>query len=482
MEAPTCARPDAGTRSRRIPKLGRHRASGQWRVVLDARSYYLGIDRTEARKRYDALIAQWLPTRSLPAAAAVAVAPTVLKVGDVAAKFTDAHKTYFCDPDGKPTGELDNFDRAFEPLLDLYGKLPAEQFSPKRLKEVQAAMVARGWCRSSVNHNLRRVKRLFKWATGEELVPASVYHGLQAVDGLRRHRSAAPEPDPVEPVPEKAYLAALPHLRPMVRAMVELQYLTGMRVSEVRRMHTGEVDRSGAVWLYRPLHHKTSHFGRSRAVALGPKAQAVLTPWLKLDPEAPIFSPKLSERERRKRRREARKTRVQPSQVLRNELRAATADARKRPPGDVYNVQGYRCAIRRACKKAGVEEWAPARLRHNAAERIRREFGVEVARCYLGHADIRTTQLYSSMDEAKAMEGEDAIRSKFPRSTFYRQRKQLAGAGVAWQRTDTADAAGAPDPMEGLTLRRSDPRRCGETIEEARAMVAAAARSKPEGD
>ena len=79
MEAPTCARPDAGTRARRIPKLGRHRASGQWRVDLNERSYYLGIDRHEARQRYDALIAQWLPTRSLPAAGAVAVGPVVLK-------------------------------------------------------------------------------------------------------------------------------------------------------------------------------------------------------------------------------------------------------------------------------------------------------------------------------------------------------------------------------------------------------------------
>src|SRR5262245_36297716 len=106
-------------------------------------------------------------------------------------------------------------------------------------------MVQRGWCRNTVNQQVRRVKRLFKWATGEELVPGSVYHAHRAVDGLRRFRSAAPEPDPVVPVPEGDYAATLPHLSPTVRAMVELQYRTGIRGSEMRTMRTGEVDLAG---------------------------------------------------------------------------------------------------------------------------------------------------------------------------------------------------------------------------------------------
>jgi len=400
MEARTLAASPA--RSTRIPQLGRHSASGQWRVVLNGRDHYLGTDLHEARKRYDALLSQWLPTRSLSSVGPAE--PRVLRVGDVVAKFLDAHRTYFVGPDRQPTGELNNFERAFGPLLELFGRLPADQFSPRRLKDVQAAMVARGWCRPTINHNVRRVRRLFKWASGEELVPASLYHGLLAVDGLRRFRTAATEPDPVEPVPESDYRATLPHLPAMVRAMVELQYLTGMRVSEVRCMRTGEIDLSGSVWLYRPRRHKTQHFGRERVVAIGPRAQAVLRPWLRLHGETPIFSPQEGERRRARGRRERRKTPVQPSQVARNEQRAAASDARARAPGNVYDIAAYRCAIRRACTKAGVDPWAPARLRHNAAERVRREFGVEVARCYLGHADIRTTQLYSAMDQAKAID------------------------------------------------------------------------------
>ena len=40
------------------------------------------------------------------------------------------------------------------------------------------------------------------------------------------------------------------------------------------------LDRSGPVWVYTPRRHKTLHHGHTREIYLGPKAQAVLTPWL----------------------------------------------------------------------------------------------------------------------------------------------------------------------------------------------------------
>lgn len=394
-------------RARKIPKLGIHAATGQARVVIEGRTLYLGRAGREANERYRKLIATWLATGQLPdggGAAARVDGAGPRTVEDLAARFLEAHDGYYRSPTGERTKELRNFVDAFRPLLARFGKLPADQFSPRRLKEVQEAMVANGWARPTINKHLSRVKHLFKWSTSEELIPAGVYHGLQAVDGLKRHRTTAPEPEPVEPVPERAYEATLPHLPPMVRAMVELQYLTGMRVSEVRLMRTGQIDRSGAVWRYVPKEHKTAWCGKSRVVPIGPKAQAILTPWLKLAPEAPLFSPELSLRQQRRAARKARKTRVQPSQLARAAAADAATELRQRPPGAVYTVAAYRRAITRACDRAGVEPWAPARLRHNAAERIRRADGVETARCYLGHSNIRTTQLYSSMDEAKALD------------------------------------------------------------------------------
>jgi II/X family phage/plasmid replication protein len=81
-----------------------------------------------------------------------------------------------------------------------------------------------------------------------------------------------------------------------------------------------------------------------------------------------------------------------------------------------------------------------------------------------------------------SLQGEDATREKYARSSYYRNRKLLVDAGVAWLRTDTPDAAGTPDVLAGLTLRRDDPRRCRETLDEARAMLEAAGPRSSEGD
>jgi integrase len=60
--------------------------------------------------------------------------------------------------------------------------------------------------------------------------------------------------------------------------MVEVQALTGMRPGEVWCMTTGQIDRSGDVWLYIPTRHKTVDLGRDRVIPLGPRAQEVLKP------------------------------------------------------------------------------------------------------------------------------------------------------------------------------------------------------------
>ncbi len=387
----------------RVPKLGVHKATGQSRVVIEGRTYYLGKPGPEATARYRALLATYLRDGAPPPTAREA-APAKLLVGDLVASFLEAHATYYVGPDGRQTGELSNYVEAFGVLLGCAATQPASDFSPRWFSGLQNAMVAKGWSRSHINDQVRRCKRLFKWGVRQELVPPSVYHGSLAVEGLKRFRTPAPETPPVLAVPQGVLDAALPHLPRMISAMVRLQILTGMRVGELLRMRGGEVARSGAVWIYRPSQHKTLHVGRDRAIAIGPEGQAVLSPWLVLDPKVVIFSAERSEELRAGERRALRKTRVQPSQVARAELAKRRVGRRERAPGEVYTVAGYRRAIDRACKAGGVESFAPARLRHNAAERVRKAFGVEVARCVLGHADVRTTELYSSLDIGKAIE------------------------------------------------------------------------------
>jgi integrase len=104
-------------------------------------------------------------------------------------------------------------------------------------------------------------------------------------------------------VPEAWVDAVLPFVSMQVRAMIELQLFSGARPGEVCAMRTCDLDTSGRVWIYRPGFHKTEHLGRRREIYLGPRAQEVLNPWLRLDTQAYLFQPIEAEDHRRGERR-----------------------------------------------------------------------------------------------------------------------------------------------------------------------------------
>jgi integrase len=179
--------------------------------------------------------------------------------------------------------------------------------------------------------------------------------------------------------------------------MIEVQRLTGMRPGEVCRMRTCDLDTSGNVWVYTPADHKMLHRDRERIVYIGPRAQAVLRPWLKTDLGAYLFSPAEARAERYAAMRKMRKTPVQPSQRDRRKVGA------KRRPGEHYTTRTYHNAVMNACRKAGVPHWHPNQLRHNAATRLRKEFGLDVARVILGHSSPVVTEVYAEVDRDKAI-------------------------------------------------------------------------------
>jgi len=65
--------------------------------------------------------------------------------------------------------------------------------------------------------------------------------------------------------------ATMAHLCDVVKDMIRLQLLTGMRPSEVCAIKPADVDRSADVWEYRPGGHQTEHHGRERIVFIGPE-------------------------------------------------------------------------------------------------------------------------------------------------------------------------------------------------------------------
>lgn len=341
--------------SDRVPSLCRHKSAGQGYVTLNGQEHYLGTWPGSRRRpppqvqaAYDALIARWLAHgKRLPGDTAADDGPTV---NDVLLAWDKHAEGCYRPTKGKVSTELACVRDALKIVKALFGRTPAAEFGPKKLKAVRQKMLEKGWCRGYVNHQVDRVRRVFKWAVAEELVPGEVHHALQAVAGVRRGVPGVRESEPVRPVPEAFVEAAKPFLPPPVRAMVELQLLTGMRPGEACAMRAADIDAAGRVWVYRPATHRTAHHGHTREVYLGPRAQEVLKPWLRTDLEAYLFSPAEAEAKRDAGRRKTRKTPLWPSHV-----RAQARKRKRRPrraPGSRYDVAAYRRAIKRACDRA----------------------------------------------------------------------------------------------------------------------------------
>jgi integrase len=402
-----------------VPKYRHHKGSGQAFVQVKGKRHYLGVYGTpDSKQRYARFVAELSASPAVQLPVVPAASPASLTVVELADAYHEFCKGYYRKKDGTPSGWLDHIQLVLDKhLAELYGRTPAADFGPKAFKAIRQRLVDAGNSRPYVNKLMPIVTRCFKWGAAEELIPASVYHGLTAVEGLKKGRTTAREPAPVLPVELSLVDATLPYLPPIVADMVRFQRLTGCRPGEVCQLRPMNLDRSGEVWTYRPASHKTEHHdnGRERVIFIGPQAQAVLLPYLQREPAAHCFSAAESESKRHVEMRARRKSNLTPSQ--RNRRKAHPMRRAK----DSYTKDSYARAIRRAVDKANqailadAEEfqidnpallsyWAPNRLRHSAGTAVRKQFGLEAAQVILGHAKADVTQVYAERDSALAVE------------------------------------------------------------------------------
>jgi integrase len=391
------------------PRYRLHRPTGQAVVTLDGHDNYLGrYGSSGSHTKYERLIKVWRKRRDQALSAPPAGDPPPLvpeepTVNAIALAYIHHAKRYYRpSPEGEQK-EVGCIRDALKIVRRLHGRNLATDFGPKALKGVRKAMLAKGWSRSYTNHQVDRIRRMFRWATEEELISATVYHALRAVRGLRKGLPGVREAKKVRPVRPSVVKQVLAHLQPMVRAMILFQYHTGCRPSEVCRLRPRQVTRTGEVWVYRPSRHKTAHHGKKRKIYIGPRAQKVLEPWLEgAPPDDFVFSPIRAEAMRQAERRAARTTPLWPSHLAR--LEEKRKEAPKRPKRKRYDTASYRRAIKRACKAAKAPAWSPNQLRHTAATRIRKEHGIEVARIILGHSTAFTTEIYAEVDRKRAVQ------------------------------------------------------------------------------
>jgi integrase len=248
-------------------------------------------------------------------------------------------------------------------------------------------MVAAKRARKSINKDVHRIKRMFRWAVEEELLHPDVYQKLRCVAALAKGKTTARESIKLPPVPDEHVAAVLPHLPPPVASMVQLQLLIGSRPQEVMELRPCDLTEGDGVWYYTPSVHKTEHLDREKCIVLGPKAIAVLRPFLDRDPEAYCFSPAESVTWRHARWRK----------------RDSKAEAGGMKPEEYVNAKytrhSYRVAVQRACRKAKIPVWSPRQLRHTRASQIRAATGtLEAAKAVLGHTDTRVTEFYAARD------------------------------------------------------------------------------------
>ncbi|MBN9524286.1 tyrosine-type recombinase/integrase [bacterium] len=412
-----------------LPSYLPHKQSGRaravWTDTTGGRHFRLlpgPFDSAESRAAFARLVLELdvAPTAAPPS-------PDGITVAELLLAFMEHADCHYRDPEGKPTSEVYHLRLVVRAVRELYADLPVAEFGPLALKAARQRWVRDGRSRTECNRRTSAVKRILKWGVSEELVPAAVYQAVATVTGLQRGRTEAPERPPVVPVEAAAVEATLPHLNRHVRGLVEFQRLTGCRPGEACRVRRCDLDMSGDVWVYRPVYHKGSWRGKARAVAVGPRAQALLREFFTPALDDYLFSPRRAVEEHNAARTAARKTKRWASHVAYNAARRKAKP--KRGPKERYARVSYRQAVDRACDRAfpptgdlsrlpkesarkwwarlseeergrvkawrDAHRWHPNQLRHAHGTEVRRRYGLEAAQVALGHEHADVTQVYA---------------------------------------------------------------------------------------
>jgi integrase len=394
-----------GRRKNTQPTYLEHKASGQARVRINGVDHYLGPHGSpESYNKYYELLAE--KTAAPTQARQLRATGARLTIAELIEAYREYAKGYY----GNKSKELGRIASAVRPLDTLFSATAVDDFSPLKLQRVLELLVLNGdtraeivkaggrkISRTTVNDYLQVLKRLFRWGVSQELVRSDVHQAICTVDGVRRGRGElskkTAEPKKVLPVDPEDVEKAIVHCQPEIAAMIRLQLLCGCRPDEVTIMRPCDIDQTTKpCWIYKPTTHKNEWRGQDKEILIGPKAKKLLLPWIKKceSVDGYLFSPrKVAERWNEEQIRLSGK---KPAFVKLNVLK---------PPRECYDDHSYAQAVRRACRRAGIDEWTPGRLRHNAGTNIRAEYGAEAAKLVLGHKHLNTTEIYAEKDRAK---------------------------------------------------------------------------------
>ncbi len=409
----------------RPPQYRRHKSTNQAVVSFLGSKIYLGpYGSQQSHERYQELLKQWETARHEQRNAACGnsdeepssdLAESVTVESLQAKRRAQApitlselilvyrrHTHLYYQKNGEVTREAGAIDDALRILRKHYGLTFIKGFGPVSLGKLRDPMIDElDWSRKYINKQVNRIRGMFTWGASQELLDPKVPASLKTLPGLKKGRTRARETERVKPVCDKVVDATIGCLPEVVADMVRLQRLTSARPGEICSLGPADIDTSGEVWIYTPAEHKTEHFEKDRIIAIGPRGQEILKPYLETTQrEACCFSPAVSEMRRRAKVAANRKTPLNTG----NKPGSNRKPLPKLRAGDKYTTGSYRRAIHRASVRAGVEKWSPNRIRHTASTEIRKRFGIDAARAVDGHGSANTTEIYAELDLQKAVQ------------------------------------------------------------------------------
>ena len=244
----------------RFPSLRRHKASGQAVVTVRGRDIYCGRYGTpEADETYRRVIAELVSSGpevvrhhglARPGRGQHAFTPPTrrpITVAELMLAYVEHAERYY----QAPSREIEIIRVTCRAVRELFGNVAASEFGARQLKAVRQQWIDRKQARKYINARITRIVRMRRWAAEEALVPASSWHALQSLSGLRAGRSAAKEPERKKPAQEADLPRALTGLPAPVRAILETLWCTGARSGEICSLRTCDIVRDGEPWQYR---------------------------------------------------------------------------------------------------------------------------------------------------------------------------------------------------------------------------------------
>jgi integrase len=347
-------------RPRRQPGYLHHKPSNQAYVRLDGRCHYLGVyGCPESHRRYASLIADHNAGDPIDTSARDLARP--LTVGELAEQYLQHEAERFGTRNKNTYGAR----YAMLALTEHHAGLRTTEFRPRALRAIQASLAESDLARSEVNRRVNRIRAAFRWATGEELIPESVYATLTAVPGLRRGEARDNPPrGPVDPRRvDETVVWLQEHGRDGAARLVRFLRWTGCRPSEGCGLRLESISLDHDPPLLTLVAHKTrDRLGEDRIVPLNERAMEVVREAARdtTNPDVPLF----------------RSTR-----------------------GDAYTSNGLYQSIRTACRSLGHPTWSPYQLRHLVATEVIAATGSEIATAaMLGHSPSSTVVRRYSKD------------------------------------------------------------------------------------